>query len=650
MKKKLCSVTLAIALLLTSLLSITSLAAETSAPTDGATLFTGDTYTITAAGETLQLNLEEETTINRVKINEVVSGDDVEADTLGIQTFHIEVWNSETETWDNVYDNDYVGANRACILPEDYTTTAVRLVVDSLALTTTITSFTADYQAQAEDSSFMNVGYISSQWYEKGGFSVNADHMNTLTDLIMISSFCFDADGNFYIIDRSNNKYDYFSDDETEAAKAKSLMDGWVEKVENACTNYANGYSRLWICITALDSDAKTSNAFRDAETRTAFCEKVAQFALDYDLYGVDVDWEYPEENSSSLAAFQRLMVTLADTLHDNGLKCSGTVCPSYKHFWTSAMYEAVDYVSYMTYTNITDTDTVQAQIPYYYMDELIDYSIEQGCDASKIWIGVPYFGKYTDIAAQTFRTLYTSYCKSYGSLPKGLNIITYNGITYCYNGAYLLQDKVAYAVEKGCAGIMSWWIAQDILVFNDGETVTNNGVTCYGEDSLVRAVYEAIVRFTGVDMINSPEDNVKKLMGDVNEDDNVTTADALMALQAAVSSITLSTTQKEVADINGDGDITTADALFILQIAVGLLDPDDISSNTSSDTSSEETSSADTSSEDTSSADTSSDVASSDASSETSSEATSSAASSETSSATSSSSTSSTTQWSDMV
>ncbi len=796
MKKRWCSITLALALLLTSLLSITSLAAEVTVPTDGATLFTGDSVTITAAGDTLQLNLDEETTINRVKINESTAG--------GIQTFHIEVWDSSAETWENVYNNDYIGNSRSCILPEDYTTAAIRLVADSISGSTTITSLEADYQAQADNSAFMNVGYISDQWYEKGGFSMNSDQINTLTDLIMINNFQFDKNGDFYIVDGSDNAYDYFSDDAEEAATAKALMDGWVEKIENTCSNYAEGKSRLWICITGM-SDAKTSSAFSDEATRVAFCEKVAQFALDYDLYGVDVDWEYPT-TSASLAAFRSFMVTLAETLHESGLKCSGTVCPAYKTYWTTAMYEAVDYVSWMTYTNVTNTSTVKGQVPYYFMEELIDYSISLGCDVSKIWVGVPYFGRPTSGAAATFRQLYEAYYVNlatsatttfvknaavngtdyyvnvvqsyedstsgytsqsgnrdstlsvtysltenattgstaatatvnsaststgkwmylrstlnateltgdgiyievdtdatfgsqfyyelaiggtnyvtyrytpefttavttdedgtettvsvamipwdefylevnsdssnlqYGdaldpdsvsgtmtftlqigpdttlyleagnvialdnigfysteafddsneeeedtSFPKGLNHTTLNGTEYYYNGAYLLQDKVAYAVDKGCAGIMSWWVSQDIQVFNDGETLESSTVTYYGEDSLVRAVYEAIKRFTGLDML--PEDDTDDTSSDTSSDDTSsdtssedTSSDASSDVSSETSSDdtssdTSSTVEYLLGDVNNDGEITTVDALLVLQAAVGLKDLDE--------------------------------------------------------------------------
>lgn len=61
-------------------------------------------------------------------------------------------------------------------------------------------------------------------------------------------------------------------------------------------------------------------------------------------------------------------------------------------------------------------------------------------------------------------------------------------------------------------------------------------------------------------------------LLGDVNGDGNVTTADALIALYAANSLYMLTEEQKIAADVNKDSRVTTADALMILYAANGLI------------------------------------------------------------------------------
>ena len=59
--------------------------------------------------------------------------------------------------------------------------------------------------------------------------------------------------------------------------------------------------------------------------------------------------------------------------------------------------------------------------------------------------------------------------------------------------------------------------------------------------------------------------------LGDVNGDGRITSADARLALRAAVSLETLDAVQLLSADANGDGKVTSADARLILRVAVGL-------------------------------------------------------------------------------
>ncbi len=60
-------------------------------------------------------------------------------------------------------------------------------------------------------------------------------------------------------------------------------------------------------------------------------------------------------------------------------------------------------------------------------------------------------------------------------------------------------------------------------------------------------------------------------VLGDVNGDGRITSADARLALRAAVSLETLDAVQLLSADANGDGKVTSADARLILRVAVGL-------------------------------------------------------------------------------
>jgi hypothetical protein len=62
----------------------------------------------------------------------------------------------------------------------------------------------------------------------------------------------------------------------------------------------------------------------------------------------------------------------------------------------------------------------------------------------------------------------------------------------------------------------------------------------------------------------------VSSILGDVNNDSEITTVDALMALQAVSGRITLTDLEKFAADVTKDGNVTTLDALSILQYVSG--------------------------------------------------------------------------------
>ena len=61
-------------------------------------------------------------------------------------------------------------------------------------------------------------------------------------------------------------------------------------------------------------------------------------------------------------------------------------------------------------------------------------------------------------------------------------------------------------------------------------------------------------------------------LPGDVNQDENISSADAIIVLRAVVGLATLDATQQVLADVNEDGRINAGDAVLILRKAVGLI------------------------------------------------------------------------------
>lgn len=93
---------------------------------------------------------------------------------------------------------------------------------------------------------------------------------------------------------------------------------------------------------------------------------------------------------------------------------------------------------------------------------------------------------------------------------------------------------------------------------------------------SLERGVYNVYVSTDSVNLtqVASLEYGTKPAykLGDVNEDEKITTSDALLVLQHAAQLTELEGTQALSADVNADGKITTSDALRILQYAAEII------------------------------------------------------------------------------
>ncbi len=69
--------------------------------------------------------------------------------------------------------------------------------------------------------------------------------------------------------------------------------------------------------------------------------------------------------------------------------------------------------------------------------------------------------------------------------------------------------------------------------------------------------------------------------LGDVDGNGKVTSADALLVLQAAAGNKTLTADQQKKADYNKDGSVSAIDARKILQVVAGLLPEEEMTTNT---------------------------------------------------------------------
>lgn len=259
--------------------------------------------------------------------------------------------------------------------------------------------------------------------------STLADHINafdfTRVTHINIAFFNPDVNGNF-------------------PASQGTGLDTIVSKA------HANGVKVL-ISLGGGSNQSQYANLLTSAN-RGAFITKVVNLVSQYQVDGIDVDLEGDNIDSN----YEPFITGLSAQL-----KPAGKLLTAATAWWTRARVTdsclaAFDFINVMAYDKAGDEHS-----PYSYATQHLNYwKNDRGYPASKIVIGVPFYGYYplgSGQGSMTFAQLVTQYP---GSENKDTvkrtdgNVVNYNGIT-------TIQNKTALAAESA-GGIMFWQVLQD--------------------------------------------------------------------------------------------------------------------------------------------------------------------------------------------
>jgi chitinase len=200
-------------------------------------------------------------------------------------------------------------------------------------------------------------------------------------------------------------------------------------------------------------------------ELRRAFVQNLKSFVDEYQLDGVDIDWEYPDAGQSSqnfLALISELRAAMPDKLLtaavvSHGENSNGIASESFVLF---------DYINVMTYDG-TDHGTMKQ------FEQGLAFWIARGLPKEKIVMGVPFYAHVKDSNAEG-----AAYAKLVEADPAAAQTdeFYYFGVTQVYNGIPTVQAKTKLAMQQA-SGIMFWNLDQDAT----------------GDLSLVNAIYETV-------------------------------------------------------------------------------------------------------------------------------------------------------------
>lgn len=195
-------------------------------------------------------------------------------------------------------------------------------------------------------------------------------------------------------------------------------------------------------------------------ESRAQFVQAMVDVVRTYDLDGVELDWEYPKQETE--ASYEALVLDLAEALHAMDKELSAAVAgataagesAAVSKMITPKALEALDFVEIMAY----DLHTAEHS-PLWFARTSTEYWLNQ-LPKEKVVLGVPLYARpswvqYRHLAAANPEYAYINYVEA-GPVSK---------LDSSYNGLPLLHDKAVYALKKA-GGIMFFDINEDA----DGE------------------------------------------------------------------------------------------------------------------------------------------------------------------------------------
>jgi chitinase len=237
------------------------------------------------------------------------------------------------------------------------------------------------------------------------------------------------------------------------------LNNAW--KLESIVESAHSQNVRVSVAVGGWGWDDQFEQMASDPESRTSFVKNLKSVVDQYQLDGVDIDWEYPDPGESAqnyLALMKELRAALPDKLISTAVISygdeTGLGIPN-------ESFGLVDYVNVMTYDG-----EVHASMEEF--EEGINYWSARGVPKEKINIGAPFYSRPSEVS---FAKLV-----QYDPAAAQQDSIEYNGSSERYNGIPTLQAKTRIAMQK-TGGIMFWALDQD----------------AQGKFSLVNAIYQIV-------------------------------------------------------------------------------------------------------------------------------------------------------------
>lgn len=189
-------------------------------------------------------------------------------------------------------------------------------------------------------------------------------------------------------------------------------------------------------------------------ETRRLLVENICTFVDEYNLDGVELDWEHPNKNT--IGDFEKLTIELSEALKSMNKEMtaalngawSKTQGPEPSMVLSDKCLESYSFINVMAYdTNNTDHS------PLWFSETSIDYWLNRGVDAEDIVLGMPLYARpswkqYRHLAAEKPEYALVDYAPT-------------TPLESYYNGMNTLREKTIISLNKA-GGVMLFDVNED--------------------------------------------------------------------------------------------------------------------------------------------------------------------------------------------
>jgi hypothetical protein len=229
------------------------------------------------------------------------------------------------------------------------------------------------------------------------------------------------------------------------------LQDFTTNEIANLTSLVASAHengTKVLISMGGADAGVAFAAMAANSTYRANFIDNVVDIVEEYDLDGVDIDWEAPNSQTDA-TNHNTLMGELYDEFHpDDKLVTTALGSNSWNlQYIPTALFDNVDWINIMTY------GTTHEELLYSFMIDGLDRWFDKGLSPEKAVLGVPFYGRHdvNDDPLTYNDIIDLDPNAQYKDLVEG----------YVYNGHRTLRRKTRWALDNGC-GIMIWHIGQD--------------------------------------------------------------------------------------------------------------------------------------------------------------------------------------------